>query len=351
MPVPKEGQKREGTTVGNKGSALAWAVALLAVVGLIGSLAWAFSLQRQVQTLTENVAAAESRGATLEHQARQQTGQVEALETTVAKMESRLAEAASQPSAESAAEPSVAPDGSGETTEEDGEAPAPEQEQEGMAQMMKMFEGEQGKKFAEMSADAAIPMYYNDLFDMLALPPDAEKQVRGILRDHMVRMIQAGADFAKEGEGAEAGKKLEEDMETALRKDLAEVLNENGLAIYDEYQENFEARVLKKTFDMQIGMFTSGLSDEDRAIAVDVMVEEMLGVGEEMQGFGAMNNPNVAQAQLDALERSRVRLSTVFDEQQMAQIDRLLEQQRAGLEMWQSMMDSEDSAPAAEDRQ
>lgn len=336
--------------MGKKGSGLAWAVAIVAVAGLVASLAWAFSLQRQVQQLTQNVAAAESQSEALQQQAGQQAGQVEALEANVAKLERQLAKT-------TAAGTGTDGGAADEQGREPGEAGGPEEQspeqedQGGMAQMMKMFEGEQGKKFAEMSAETAIPMYYGDLFDMLALPPDAEKKVREILRDHIVRQIQAGAAFAKGGGGAEAGEKLEKDMEAALREDLAKVLNENGLAIYDEYQENIEARVLKKSFDMQIGMFTSGLSEEDRAMVVDVMVEEVLGAGENLQGFGAMNNPNAMQAYLDAFERSRVRLGTVLDEQQMAQIDRFVQQQRASIEMFQGMMNTEESAPAAEGQQ
>lgn len=319
-----------------KGSGAAWAVAGLAIVALIGSLVWAFSLQQHVQSLKQAVTDSQQQAQALKDQAQRQDEQVRRLEETVGQFEQRLA-AVSTPENPTAPAPgdAAAPD------EQAAESQKPAQEANPMVNMFKMFEGEQGKKFAEASADAAMAMQFGDLFTMLALPPESEQKVRSILRDYMVRGMTEGAKFMKGGLTPDSAKKFEDNVEADLRKELSKVLTSEGMAIYDEYEQGMPERMLRKSFEMQMGMFAPSLAEETRTMVIDVMVEEMMSIKEEPGSLAMMTDPAAAQTQLDALERSRLRLVTVLDEQQMTQVDGFIQQQRMGLEMFQQMMSSQ----------
>ncbi|MCX5769122.1 MAG: hypothetical protein NTZ09_02435 [Candidatus Hydrogenedentes bacterium] len=315
-----------------KGSGTAWAIAGLAVVALIGSLVWGFSLHQRVQALNQTVTDSQQQANALKNQAQQQDEQVRRLQETVGQLEQRLA--ATTP------ENAAAPDGAAAPGETPAEAPKPAENANPMASMMKMFEGEQGKKFAEASANAAMTMQYGDLFTELALPPETEQKVRGIIRDYMVRAMQASAEFMKSDATPESAKKFEDDFEAQMRTELSKVLTNEGMAIFDEYEAGAPERMLRKSFEMQMGMFAPGLTEENRTMVIDVMVEEMMALKQEPGSLATMADPNAIGAQLDALERSRQRLSTVLEEQQMTQVDGFIQQTRMGIEMFQQMMSS-----------
>lgn len=327
-----------------KGSGAAWAISGLAVVALIGSLVWAFSLQQRVQSLNQAVTDSQQQAQTLKDQAGRQDEQVRRLEETVGQLEQRLAAIKPQD-----ASTTPAPGDAAATGEPAAESQKPAEEANPMANIFKMFEGEQGKKFAETSADMAMNMQYADLFAALALPPETEQKVRGIIRDYMVRAMQASAEFMKDGATPESAKKFEDDFEAEMRTELSKVLTNEGMAIFDEYEEGAPERMLRKSFEMQLGMFAPSLTEQNRTMVIDVMVEEMMALDQEPGSLATMSDPAAIKGQLDALERSRQRLSTVLDEQQMAQIDGFIQQTRMGIEMFTQMMSSQNKpAPQQE---
>lgn len=316
-----------------KGSGAAWAIAALAIVALIGCLVWAFNQQHRLLSLQVKIANSQQQVEILKTQALEQDEQVRQLQETVGQLEQRLATAGT--SADSAAAPAGDAATAGAGAAESGK---PAEQSNPMANMMKMFEGEQGKKFAEASADAAMAMQYSDLFSQLALPPETEQKVRGILRDYMVRAMQASAEFMKGNPDKASAKKFEDNIEAEMRTELAKVLTPEGMAIYDEYEEGAAEKMLRKSFEMQLGMFAPSLNDENKTMVIDVMVEEMMGLDQEPGSLAAMTDGNAIGAQLEALDRSRQRLSTVLDEQQLSQVDGFIQQTRAGIEMFQQMM-------------
>ncbi|HUW59580.1 MAG TPA: hypothetical protein VMZ06_01135 [Candidatus Bathyarchaeia archaeon] len=325
-----------------KGSGAAWAIAGLAVVALIGSLVWGFSLQQRVQALNQTVTDSHKQAQALKDQAEQQDEQARRLEETVGQLEQRLASLQD-------ASPAPAPGDAAAPGEMAAESQKPAEQANPMANMFKMFEGEQGKKFAETSADMAMNMQYADLFTELALPPETEQKVRGIIRDYMVRAMQASAEFMKGGATPESAKKFEDDFEAEMRTELSKVLTNEGMAIFDEYEAGAPERMLRKSFEMQLGMFAPSLDEENRTMVIDVMVEEMMALEQDPGSLATMADPNALGAQLDALERSRQRLSTVLDEQQMAQVDGFIQQIRMSIEMFTQMMSSQDKpAPQQE---
>lgn len=294
-----------------KGSGTAWAIAALAVVALIGSLLWGFAQHKQVRLLQQNAASSRPQAQAPKKQPGQQDPQVRQLEETVAQLEQRLAAAASQPAPAAVPEDAAAPDA----------GPAKQAD-------LKTFEGEEGKKLAEASADAMMTTYYEDLFTELALPPEVEQKVRGIIRDFSVRLLHGSAQVMKDGTADEV-EKFENRLRAELKTSLSRFLTNEGMAIYDEYMRTLPERVLRKNYQRQIGIHAPSLSEEDRTMVVDVLVEEMLAAREEVAG------ENRGASAIEALERSRQRLSTVLDEQQMSQVDSMLEQQRRVYERFQ----------------
>ena len=326
-----------------KGSGAAWAIAGLAVVALIGSLVWGFSLQQRVQALNQTVTNSQQQANALKDQAQQQDEQVRRLQETVGQLEQRLA-------ATTPPENAAAPEGAATPGETPAESQKPAENTNPMANMFKMFEGEQGKKFAEASADAAMAMQYSDLFTELALPPETEQKVRGIIRDYMVRAMQASAEFMKGGATPESAKKFEDDFEAEMRTELSKVLTNEGMAIFDEYEAGAPERMLRKSFEMQLGMFAPALTEENRTMVIDVMVEEMMALEQEPGSLATMADSGAIQAQLNALDRSRQRLSTVLEEQQMTQVDGFIQQTRMGIEMFTQMMSSQNKPATQENK-
>ena len=330
-----------------KGSGAAWAIAGLAVVALIGSLVWGFSLQQRVQALNQTATNSQQQAQTLKDQAGRQDEQVRRLEETVGQLEQRLA-ALDSPGSSTTPAPGDAATPGGPAA--DSQKPA-EEAAGGMANIFKMFEGEQGKKFAEASADAAMAMQYSDLFTELALPPETEQKVRGIIRDYMVRAMQASAEFMKGGATPESAKKFEDDFEAEMRTALSKVLTNEGMAIFDEYEAGAPERMLRKSFEMQLGMFAPALTEENRTMVIDVMVEEMMALEQEPGSLATMADSGAIQAQLNALDRSRQRLSTVLEEQQMTQVDGFIQQTRMGIEMFTQMMSSQNKPAPQQEKQ
>jgi len=327
-----------------KGSGAAWAVAGLVIVALVGSLVWGFSLQRDVRSLIQTATDSQQQAQALKVQAESQDEQVRRLEETVGQLEQRLAAVTTQENA-------TAPGGAAAPGEPAAESQKPAEDANPMANMFKMFEGEQGKKFAEASADAAMAMQYGDLFTELALPPETEQKVRGIIRDYMVRAMQASAEFMKGGADPKSAKKFEDDFEAEMRTELSKVLTNEGMAIFDEYEAGAPERMLRKSFEMQLGMFAPALTEENRTMVIDVMVEEMMALKQEPGSLATMTDPNAMGAQLDALDRSRQRLSTVLDEQQMTQVDGFIQQTRMGIEMFTQMMSSQNKPAPQQEKQ
>jgi hypothetical protein len=331
--------------VDKKGSGAAWAIAGLAIVALVGALVWGFDQQRRVQAMRQEIADSQKQAQNLKDQAAKQDEQVRRLEETVGNLEQRVADAGPN-----AGQTPAAPEDAAAADADAAEAGKPAENTNPMANMMKMFEGEQGKKLAETSANAAMSMQYGDLFTELALPPETEQKVRDVIRDFMVRGMLAGAEFMKGGANPESAKKLENDLEAEMRTELAKVLTSEGMAIFDEYEEGSQERMLRKSFEMQLGMFAPSLNEENRNMVLDVMVEEMMALEEDPGGLAAMTAPNAIASQLDALSRARERLSAVLEEQQLTQVDAFIQQTRMGIEMFQQMMSSENKPAPQEEK-
>ena len=303
-------------------------------MALIGSLVWGFAQHKHLQLLQQSMADSRQQTQAVRNQPQQHDPQVRRLEETIAQLEQRLATADSTQNAAAAAPGDTAAPG---VATADPDKPA--EQAHPMANMAKKFQGEEGKKLAEDTADSIMAAQYNDLFTQLALPAEAEQKVRGIIRDFTVRLIHGSAEAMQHGT-PESVEKFENDLRAEMKKELSRVLTNEGMAIFDEYMQTMPERMLRKGFEMQLGMFAPSLSEENRTMVLDVMVEEMMAIKEEPGNTATMGNRGAAG--IEALERSRQRLSTVLDEQQMSQVDAMIQQQRIRFERLQQEMSSQD---------
>jgi len=222
----------------------------------------------------------------------------------------------------------------------DNERDDKDDEKQGFGGMFsKMFSGEQGKKMAEYSARASVDMLYGGFFDEVDLPEDVADQVREVITSSMTEQITLGMEMAKGGLDSTGQKDTEKDRTERLRTDLAQLLTADELAIWDEYEATKEERMLTRQYDMQLGMFAGGMAPENRELAADILVDEILALDDRERDPDAAKG---MRAQLDgqrqAFANARERLAEYVDEKELAHFDRFIEQQESALDMAAEIM-------------
>jgi hypothetical protein len=196
-----------------------------------------------------------------------------------------------------------------------------------LADMLSMFSGEEGKNMARMSAQFSVPAMYGELFKELNLPPETEAQVREILIDSMAEQVSQGFDAMNGKADSEEMRKNMEAHGQKLRAELATVLTADELAVFDEYEANKEQRMLESSIDVQLTMFAKGLTEENRTLLRDVIVEEMTAQGTWMNNPESYANPGGAiDRQITAFRTARDRVVPALPEDQAAHVDAFIEQ-------------------------
>jgi len=198
-----------------------------------------------------------------------------------------------------------------------------------------MFEGEQGEQMAEYAANIQTNMLYGDLLNDLQLPSDVEEQVRTILQDSMKTMTKQALQYMQsKGEGREDMTDWQKDLEKETRDKLAEVLNAEELAYYDEYEETKESRAIQKSYEMQMSMQAPQVTEENRKLTTEILAEEFQVLQDE-QGKANPGNPAAqASRQAEVFQRTRERIIDTMDPDQYAQVDRFLTQQEKMIAMF-----------------
>jgi hypothetical protein len=218
-------------------------------------------------------------------------------------------------------------------------APAPPTFFDHLAGMMK---GERGAALAKSSSNIQARAHYGKLFKELNLPPDVEERAIGVVAAKYESEMLAGVDMLSGGtvdpekakqEGAEADKRMREELSTILSPD--------ELAQYDEYQAELPRHVLEQQFEMQLTMFGSSLPEESRTLITQTLVEETLSVMPDFgkPGSNANTNPaSIFETQLTVIDRARERLAAELDENEFAQAERFLNQQQEQMRTFTELM-------------
>lgn len=318
---------------------LGWVVAGIAVVVAGVFAIMAQKSTREARDLREKVDAAESRVAKLTDEVSAAADKTKEFENRVSSLERRSVETAANAAA--AKQSSVTGDvtaGAGGRTENAAASP-----------FAQMFSGEKGEEMAKMSAEMSVNMQYAQFFQDLGLPPETESQVKEILIRNLSEQMIAGMKALQEQPKPEAMAQMRQSADLKLRQELATVLNPQEMASWDEYQTTLPERMLRQTYDMQLSQFAPGLSPEAHDLARDVLVEEMLSTAAGNQ-TAAMPSPADIQAQIqqqrDSAMRAHERLAQELDPDQLALVDRLLDQQINMMEMSMRMFDTSQSEGA-----
>lgn len=205
-----------------------------------------------------------------------------------------------------------------------------------------MFEGEQGEKMMEASMEMAIDMQYGPLFTELGLTPEKAEALRAVLSDHQRVAMEGGMAMMR---GELKADEVEVPSEDDLMARVAEVLDEGELEKFSAYQDALPEKMMRQQMEMQVGMFAGGLSEEARAVTVDILVENLL------PPDGAEQHPGSADSMTQmetGYESALAEIDQALAPEEAAQVRRFIEQQQASVRMFTEMMEKPEEAKPGE---
>lgn len=233
----------------------------------------------------------------------------------------------------------------GVTSSVDGETPDGEAPMKGMmASMMKMFEGEEGEKMAASAASMTVNMQYGQFLADLKLTPEVDAQVREILNEAAKNQMLAGMEMMKAGKiDPEKAKAMAGEYTEGTRSKLAEVMTPEQLTAWDEYEVEKPRVMLEQTYGMQLGLMAPSLEEDTRKLVAETIADEMMSDTELATSMATgmpAGDPSAAlDSQIEAMRRAVESLSGQLTEDQMAQVQRFLEQQEAAINMSRGMLE------------
>ncbi len=216
--------------------------------------------------------------------------------------------------------------------------PAPEAPVSGKSPMREMLDSMEPETMARMQASSVMQMGYARLFSELNLEPDKETQVRGILQAASEDQYRQIFSRSKAGDEMSSGqqKALAEATRIHIREQLAGILDPDQLAFFDRYDIDHE--MVAGSIDVQLGTQAARLTKENRALAREVIVEELRAEREE-PAPGLSGDPNIElDWQLRAFRNAETRLSNVLEPEQLELFRSFIEQQMTMIESMRQMM-------------
>ena len=188
------------------------------------------------------------------------------------------------------------------------------------------------------SARMNVEMQYGDFLN--GLDVETAEQARLVITQFLLDQAAQGMSLMR-GE-LSADKISAIDYEQQMRDELSYFLSPEELAAFDDYQATLPERMLERSYDMQLSMYASGLSPDNRAMVLDVLVEEMLFQQDDSGGASSFSSDPGSQfaGLIDVYGHVRERFAGVFDEDQQAVLGRFLDQQQSMFEMMLPMMEA-----------
>lgn len=177
---------------------------------------------------------------------------------------------------------------------------------------------ENRRAMTEQFAEMRFERRYGAFLASIGLDPNREEEVRESLR----RVLT----------DASSSPHLTDDEYSArMREELVRVLSPEELAEFDEYQEQLPERLLRQSFGGQVNAMAAGLSEETRAILVDVLVEEALIANQSPPPEDATAGYPLVQ-RMNVYANTAARFDGVLDETESVAVNRFLNQQHSQLE-------------------
>ncbi|MFP4501239.1 MAG: hypothetical protein ACLFTT_09605 [Candidatus Hydrogenedentota bacterium] len=191
-----------------------------------------------------------------------------------------------------------------------------------------LFQGIPQDRAIEAGSKMQVNMFYRDLFHALGLEPARKAEVRTILADYMSAQARAGeAVYGGTGDMDSYSARMQ-GAEEAMRDQLAQVLTAEELAYFEQYEAEMPARQMAMGMEMQIDMMAPDLTQENRQLVVDLMVEEMTAPEASQPDNGAVPMPEAALAQQSAAyERILAQAAQYMEPDQFAIVEEFVHQQ------------------------
>lgn len=204
-----------------------------------------------------------------------------------------------------------------------------------------MYEGEKGQAMMEAGLEMAVDMQYGQLFTELGLDPEKEAALREAISNHQRAAMEGGMAMMR-------GEKKVEDLTMPSEEDLmasvAEILDADELDKFNAYQEELPERMLRQQMEMQVGMFAGGLSEEARAVTIDILVENLLPAEGSDDTPGSAEGMNRME---EGYENALVQLDEALAPEDAARVRRFIEQQQASIRMFSELMQKPEEEAAA----
>jgi hypothetical protein len=316
---------------------------LFIAMAILAGFLWRESAERgsHIVTLSDTISQMEQQMTQLAANVDSLENQIEESEKTIAGLKAEL-EKVKEP--EAASQQGQASDDAGLTFGDImdslmGGADAGKNEANALGSMMKMFQTPQGEKMLDTGVSVAMNMQFADFFNTLA--PEHVEAVREILSGFMVHTARLGINFmnAKDGDMDSAVTEITAARETML-SDLRNVIGDEGVALFEQYEQELPARMMDQTIQMQLGMFAGGLSEETRTLVRQTLVEELVAALPE--NGAALPGPLGARATMEnqdeGYSRALERLSGQLTEEEFGVVEQFVNQQQQMVNMFSNMM-------------
>jgi len=316
-------------------------------LGVVATALWlsAFNANRSLKAEVQEISAQHAQSlARMEVQAEQihalsgnvsdVTGQLKDAERTMAMLKDALA--ALPDAAGPSDDDRASTDDSGLLEDApDAEESSEEDETKKANPFAAMFSGEMSDEVILAGAKMKVVTQYGNFLN--GLDVDTAEQARLVITQILLDQTGQGMELMRGELSADEISVI--DYEQRMRDELSYILTPEDLAVFDEYQATLPERMLEQSYGMQLSMYASGLTPENHAMVLDVLVEEMLFLGTETSSSSSAPGMDFAEL-INVYGRVRARFTGVFDENQQAILDRFLEQQESMYEMMIPMMES-----------
>jgi len=196
--------------------------------------------------------------------------------------------------------------------------------------MASMAERMNTPEMKEMSAKMQVNMQYADYLEQFANDPEKQELIRQILMEQSMENTANAFAMMTDEDGIDAS--LDNVMNTVPTADLlAGVLTPEELADFEVYEEGNAGRMMRKSFDMQLGMMASGISEDGRAVIGDIYMDEWDAVQADPD-VQAGENPMINQ--LSIYERALERSADYLTETEYNQFESFVDYQQTIMEQF-----------------
>ena len=190
------------------------------------------------------------------------------------------------------------------------------------------------RQMTEMQAQ----MRYGGFLDALDTTAERKAEIGSVITTVFLERNQASR---KRASGAVSSVSLEELSSPAyLRDKVTELLSDQELQTFDEYEANFQESVVRSNFTRQLARVSGGLNEATQEIVLEILMRHM-GAGQEQVSRSNRDAVDESQRQMQALMDARMELSQLLSDSQMQEAEKFLGQIITGLMTTQSMNEAE----------